>query len=99
MPVMTGWSDNIETVARAMCAKMLERDEWSEERLAFEVDMFWHIVAAELEAGFIDETGEVVGGEVDWKRKMDVYRDWMRRHPESRAVWETARFGEPLPRH
>ncbi len=56
-------------------------------------------MAAELECGVIDETGEYVGGEIDWKRKMDGYRDWMRRHPESRAVWETARYGAPLPRN
>ena len=98
MPVMTGWSDNIEAVARAICAKRLEHDEWGEEKLAFEVDMFWHLVAAELEAGVVDETGEFVGGELAWKRKMEGYRDWMRRHPESRAVWKTARFGAPLPR-
>ena len=41
---------------------------------------------------------EAVGGQMDWKRKMAGYRDWMRRHPESRAVWETARYGAPLPR-
>ena len=60
--------------------------------------MWWHMVAAELESGIIDETGEYVGGEIDWERKMAVYCDWMRRHAESRAVWETARYGAPLPR-
>ena len=64
----------------------------SEEQLAANVDMWWHLTAAELECGVIDETGEYVGGKIDWKRKMDGYRDWMRRHPGSRAVWETARF-------
>ena len=63
-----------------------------------DVAMWWHLTAAELECGVIDETVEYVGGEIDWKRKMDGYRDWMRHHPESRAVWETARFGAPLPR-
>ena len=96
MLVMAGWSDNIEAVARALCAKRLARDEWSEEKLAFEVDKWWHLVAAEIEAGVVDETGEFVGGEMGWKRKMDGYHDWMCRHPESRAVWETARFGAPL---
>ena len=98
MPVMTSCSDNIEAVARALCVKRLARDDWSQEKLAFEVDMFWHLVAAELEAGVVDETGEFVGGELAWKRKMDGYRDLMRRHPESRAVWETARYGAPLQR-
>ena len=60
--------------------------------LAAKVDMYWHIVAAELEAGLIDEMEENVG-ERDWKRKMAVYRDWMRHHPERREAWEIARFG------
>ena len=55
-------------------------------------------MAAEVECGEIDESGEYVGGEIDRERKMAGYRDWMRRHSESRAVWETARFGAPLPR-
>ncbi len=93
---MRTWSDNIEAVARAVCAKRLAHRDTSEEQLAAEVDMWWHLIAAELECGVIDETGEYVGGEIDWKRKMDGYRDWMRRHPGSRAVWETARFGAPL---
>ena len=96
---MRTWSDNIEAVARALCAKMLAHEGVTEEQLAVDVDMWWHQVAAELECGVIDETGEYVGGEIDWDRKMAGYRDWMDRHPASRAVWETARFGAPLPRN
>ena len=59
----------------------------SEEQLAHEIDMYWHIVAAELEAGIRDESGGI-RGEIDWKRRMASYRDWMRRHPESLVVWE-----------
>ena len=91
--------DNIEAVARVVCANRLAHDGISEKQLATDVDMWWHLTAAELECGVIDETGEYVGGEIDWKRKMDGYRDWMRRHPESRAVWETARYGAPLSRN
>ena len=40
----------------------------------------------------------IVATELDWTRKMDVYRDWMRRHLESREAWEVARFGAPQPR-
>ena len=95
---MGSWRGNIDAVARAVCAKMLAGDDISEEKLATDVDMWWHLVAAELECGVIDESGEYVGGEIDWNRKMDGYRDWMRCHPESRVVWETARFGAHLPR-
>ena len=94
---MTGSTENIEAVARAVCGKDLADEDKSDEQLAHEIDMYWHIMAAELEAGISDESGEI-RGEIDWKRKMASYRDWMRRHPESRAVWETARFGAPLPR-
>ena len=96
---MRTWSDNLEAVARALCAKKLAHDGISEEQLAADVDMWWHRVAAELESGVIDETGEYVGGEIDDERNLAAYRDWMRRHPASRAVWETARFGAPLPRN
>ena len=48
---MTGSTENIEAVARAICPKVLGQDGKSEETLADEVDMFWHVVAAELEAG------------------------------------------------
>ena len=96
---MASWSDNIEAVARAITAKQLGHDGKSAEKLAADVDMWGHMSAAELECGVIDETGEYVGGEIDWKRKMDGYKDWMDRHPLSRAVWETARYGAPLPRN
>ena len=94
---MARWSDNIEAVARAVCAKLLADDDVSEERVAADVDMRRHLVAADLKCGVIDGSGEYVGGEIDWTRTMDGYRVWMRRHPESRPVWETARFGAPLP--
>ena len=72
---MVSWSDNIETVAGAVCAKMAAHDGVSEEQLSADVAMWWHLVAAELESGVLDETGEYVGGEIAWKRKMDGYRD------------------------
>ena len=94
---MSGSTANMEAVARAVCAKVLGGEDTSDETLAADVEMYWHVVAAELEAGLIDETGEYVG-ELDWTRKMQAYREWMRRHPESREAWEIARYGAPLPR-
>ena len=81
---MAGWSDNLETIARAVCAKTLAHDGISEELLAADVDMWWHMVTAELESGIVDEAGEYVVDEINWERKMAVHRDWMRRHPASR---------------
>lgn len=84
---VSGSTENIEAVARTIFAKALAQDGEGDEKLTGEVDVYWHIVAAELEAGPIDETGEYVGG-LDWSRKMEAYRDWIRRHPESREAWE-----------
>ena len=94
---MAGSTENIEAVARAVSARVFSRDGKSAEQLAADVELFWHVVAAELEAGIIDETGQYVR-ELDWSQRMEFYRDWMRRHPESREAWETARFEGPLPR-
>ena len=71
MPSTSGSTENIEAVARAICAKVLARDGKGDEKLAAEVELYWHIEAAELEAGVIDKTGEYVG-ELDWTGKMEV---------------------------
>ena len=84
---MRTWRDNLEAVARALWAKTLAHDGISEEQLAADVDMWWHRVAADLECGNIDETGEYVGGEIDHERNLAAYRDWMR------AIRRAARSG------
>ena len=93
---MSGSTDNIEAIARAVCAKVYSRHATSDEQLAADIEMYWHVVAAEIEAGIIDETGQYVR-DLDWPQRMEVYRDWMRRHPQTREAWEIARFGGQLP--
>ena len=93
---MDGSTDNIEAVARAVCAKSLADDGESEEELATDVEMYWHVVAAYLEAGVMDESGCEIGDR-SWDEKLDITGDWLRRHPESAAAWRMARFGSPLP--
>ena len=95
---MASWSDNIEVVARATCKKIQAHDHVSEQQLAADVDMWWHLVAADLECGVIDETGEYAR-EINCKRKLDGYRGLLGRHSESRAVWDTARYPALLPRN
>ena len=96
---MACWSDNIEAVARAVCEKMLAHDGISEEQLVADVDMWWHLVAAELECGVIDESGEYVCGEIDWKRKMDGYRDLDASPPgEPRGMGDRPVRGASTPR-
>lgn len=69
---------NIEAVARDICAKQLSRHGDT----ATNVDRYWHCVAAELEAGLIDDSGYPVP-EPDFDKGLEAYRDWCRRHPES----------------
>jgi len=80
---MTSPTSNIETVARDICTKQLSRHGTSAMDLAADVDCYWHCVAAELEAGLIDDTGgrlAVVGQD----ERLEVYRDWCSRHPKSK---------------
>ncbi len=94
---MAGSTDNIEAVARAVCAKSLAHDGKSDEQLATDVEMYWHVVASYLEAGVMDEAGREIGN-LSWDEKLDVTADWLRRHPETAAAWRKARYGSPLPR-
>ncbi|NQU59294.1 MAG: hypothetical protein HQ513_18850 [Rhodospirillales bacterium] len=48
---MSPSTNNIEAVARDICAKQLARHGWRDADLAANVDRYWHCVAAELEAG------------------------------------------------
>ena len=91
---MIGSTDNIEAVARAVCAKTLGHDGKSEEKLAADVEMYGHVVAAYLEAGVMDESGREIGNR-SWDEKLDITGDWLRRHPESAAAWRMTRFGSP----
>ena len=75
--VMATWSDNIEAVARAVCRMRLAYYGVTEQQLAADMYMRWHLAAAEMECGVIDDSVEYYSGEIDWKRKMDGYRDWL----------------------
>ena len=55
LTVRAGSTDNIKAVARAVCAKMLPGDDTGGEKLAAEVEIFWHMVVTELEVGIVDE--------------------------------------------
>ena len=92
---MDGPTGNIEAVARAVCAKSLAHDGKSEEQLATDVEMYWHVVASNLEAGVMDEFGGEIGV-LSWDDKLDITGDWLRRHPESAAAWRKARYRSPL---
>lgn len=70
---------NIETVARDICVRQLTRVGTPPNEMQFAVDRYWHCVAAEIEAGLMDETGALVPHE--YIRGVEAYRDWRRRHP------------------
>jgi hypothetical protein len=80
---MTSSMSNIEAVARDICAKQLMRHGGCGAELAADVDRYWHCVAAELEAGLIDDTGIPVP-KPGFDKGLEAYRDWCLRHPESK---------------
>jgi hypothetical protein len=79
---MTSSTSNIEAVARDICSRRLSRHGASGAELATDVDRFWHCVAAELEAGHIDDAGDPLP-DISLDEGLEAYRDWCKRHPES----------------
>jgi hypothetical protein len=95
LSTMTSSTSNIEAVARDICSKQLSRHTISGVNLAADVDRYWHCVAAELEAGLIDDVGDPVpGGGFD--EGLAAYRDWCQRHPESKLKSKSLKFSGRL---
>lgn len=77
---MTTLRNNVEAVARKISERIC-RDEGKDETATADwVDLHWPYVAAELEAGLIDETGTRL---TEWTidRSLAALRDWQQRHP------------------
>ena len=70
-------------VARHICAQQLGRARILPDELRSAVDRYWPCVAAEIEAGLIDESGNLLPH--DFERGLEAYRDWCRGHPTGRA--------------
>ena len=70
---------NIEPIARTICARQLAKHSKSPSKLAFDVDRFWHCVAAQLEGSLVDDEGNELGPYDYWK-EIEVYRDYVQRH-------------------
>jgi hypothetical protein len=72
--------NNVEAVARKISEEICRAESKSEEETAKWVDEHWRYVAAELEAGLIDESGIRL---TDWTLdgSFAALRDWQRRHP------------------
>ena len=77
---MSSLTSNIEPLARAICERSLRRTCTSEAELAADVERYWHCVAAQIEAGFIDDAGQPVAHGIE--DGVDAYVDWRKRHPE-----------------
>jgi len=75
----TAWS-NIEVVARHLCERQLRAAATCGAELSAAVDRYWHCIAAEIEAGLIDEQGKRLQS-ADFNRDLEAYRDWRLRHP------------------
>ena len=81
---MASETSNIEPIARAICERRLRRVCTSDAELAADVERYWHCVAAQIEAGYIDDTGRSIPH--DFEAGVDAYIDWRRRHPEFGSV-------------
>lgn len=77
------WS-NIEAVARHLCEGQLLAAGVPASALSSQVDRYWHCVAAEIEAGLIDEQG-IRLQPYEFGRGLEAYRDWRSRHPTYRV--------------
>jgi len=81
---MTSSTSNIEAVARDICSKQLSHHAENSAALAADVDRYWHCVAAELEAGLVDDAGDRLTV-TNLDEGLEAYRDWCSRHPESKT--------------
>ena len=81
---MSDSTNNIEAVARGICSWQMAETGLRDAELDAAVDGYWHCVAAELESGQIDETGDRVIP-FEFHNGLEAYRDWCRRHPQSNS--------------
>lgn len=81
---MNDTSSNIEAVARDICERRLLRVGTPPGEVPSAVDRYWHCIAAEIEAGIIDESDNALRPS-DFERDLEAYRDWRRRHPAYRV--------------
>jgi hypothetical protein len=88
---MTLSTSNNEAVARDICSRQLSRNGTGRAATAADVDRFWHCVAAELEAGHIDDAGNPIPN-ISLDEGLEAYRDWCKRHPESRPLLQPCKF-------
>ena len=80
---MSNSTSNIEAVARDICSTQMAGAGLRDVELDAAIDRYWHCVAAQLESGEIDEMGDRVTP-FDFDNSLEAYRDWRRRHPQSK---------------
>ena len=90
---MSSSTSNIEPLARDICERDFRRAGIPQESLSAEIDRYWHCVAAQIEAGLMDDNNELIPHDPD--TGIAAYRDWRARHPDtnippSRQPSETA---------
>jgi len=86
---MTSSTSNIEAVARGICSNQLSQHGANSAELAADVDRYWHCVAAELEAGMIDDAGDPMPS-AGLDESLAAYRDFCLRHPDSKPTHKPA---------
>ena len=77
---MSSSTSNIEPLARDICERDFRRAKIPQESLSADIDRYWHCVAAQIEAGLIDDNNEHIPHDPD--TGLAAYRDWRARHPD-----------------
>ena len=78
---MSSSASNIEPLARDICERDFRCAGVPQESLSADIDRYWHCVAAQIEAGLIDDNNELVPH--DLNTGLAAYRDWRVRHPDT----------------
>lgn len=79
---MSNSTSNIELVARDICARQMAYTCADTEELSATIDRYWHCVAAQLESGEIDQSGNTLIS-FNLEAGLEAYRDGCRRHPDT----------------
>ena len=72
---MSDRTDNIEPVARALYAKQMRMLGVPDDEIAATFDRFWPVLAAQLQAGLIDEEGGPVAHSIE--KGLEAWYAWL----------------------
>ena len=72
---MSDRTDNIEPIARALYAKQMKMLGVPDDEIAATSDRYWPVLAAQLQAGLIDEDGSPIAHSVE--KGLEAWYAWL----------------------